>query len=150
MALIRWQPFSEIDTLRRQMDHLFDEVANTTLSETVAWKPAVELKDHDEKLILRVQLPGINAEDVDINVTRDGVSIAGQYRDTKETDSGHGVYHSEFRYGQFKRVISLPVPIQNDRVTADFNNGVLVLDLPKVDEAVNRVVNVKLGKPQGE
>jgi HSP20 family protein len=148
MALIRWQPFSEIDTLRRQMDHLFDEVTNTTLSETVAWKPAVELKDHDEKLVLRVQLPGINAEDVDINVTRDGVSIAGQYHDTKDAESGHGVYHSEFRYGQFKRVISLPVPIQNDQVTADFTNGVLVLTLPKVDEAVNRVVNVKLGKPQ--
>ncbi|WP_072622137.1 Hsp20/alpha crystallin family protein [Spirulina major] len=148
MALIRWQPFSDIDTLRRQMDHLFDEVTNPILSETAAWKPAVELKDQGDQLVLRVQLPGINAEDVEINATRDAISITGQRHATQETDSEQGVYYSEFRHGPFKRIISLPIPIQNDHVTADFTHGILTLQLPKVDEAINRVVNVKLGNTQ--
>lgn len=145
MALIRWQPFSEIDTLRRQMDHLFEEVTNNGLTESALWKPAVELKDAEDQLVLRAQLPGIAAQDVDISVTRDLVSIAGEYR-TENQGEEKGIYHSEFRYGQFKRVISLPVAIQNDKVTADFKDGILTLHLPKVDEAVNRVVKVQLAE----
>ncbi|MEA5420435.1 Hsp20/alpha crystallin family protein [Spirulina sp. CCNP1310] len=145
MALIRWQPFSEIDTLRRQMDHLFEEVANNGLAEAALWKPAVELKDAEDQLILRAQLPGIAAQDVDISVTRDLVSITGEYRSENQGEE-KGIYHSEFRYGQFKRVISLPVAIQNDKVTANFKDGILTLHLPKVDEAVNRVVKVQLAE----
>ena len=57
-----------------------------------------------------------------------------------------GYYHSEFHYGKFKRTISLPVPVQNDKVEAEYKNGILTLTLPKVEEVVNRVVKVNLGE----
>ncbi|WP_017306612.1 Hsp20/alpha crystallin family protein [Spirulina subsalsa] len=143
MALIRWQPFAEMETLRHQMDQLFDEITQKTYTPSALWKPAIELKDTEDKLILQVQLPGITPDDLDINVTREAVSIQGEYRSSEQSED-KGLYHSEFRYGQFKRVIPLPIAIQNEQVTASFEQGILTLTLPKVTEAVNRVVKVKL------
>lgn len=71
---------------------------------------------------------------------RDRVSIAGEYRQEQKDKT-----RSEFYYGKFERTIGLPVAVQNDKVKADFSDGVLTLTLPKVEEAVNRVVKVNLG-----
>ena len=144
MTLVRFQPFTEIDILHRQMDRLFDEVfdgiSDREVSQTA---PAIELKDTEEALVLNVQLPGIETKDLDIRVTRDTVSLKGERRREKK-ESDRGIYRSEFRYGEFKRVVKLPVPVQNDRISADYKDGILTLTLPKVEEAVNRVVKVSL------
>ncbi|MDB9314222.1 Hsp20/alpha crystallin family protein [Spirulina sp. CS-785/01] len=143
MAIVRWQPFAEMETLRRQMDRVFDELSQGTISDSPLWKPVVELKDEGDAFTLRAQVPGIEGKDLDIQATRESVTLSGESRYEKTSDE-KGVYHSEFHYGQFKRVINLPVAIQNDKVEADLTNGVLTLKLPKVEEAVNRVVKVDL------
>ncbi len=144
MALIRWQPFQELETLRRQMDQLFDEVAGVERHTTTSWKPPVELQDTEDNLVLKAEIPGVDGKDVDVHVTREAVAISGEHRFEKKTEE-KGFFRSEFRYGKFQRVIHLPIPIQNDRAEAEFKNGILTLTLPKVTEARRTVVKLNLG-----
>lgn len=142
MLVRYWQPFREVEAMRRQFDHLFNEL-NSSGEEQSTWTPAVELKDADEHLTLRVQLPGIDAKDLDIQVSKEGVSISGEQRQESKTEK-NGVIRSEFRYGKFQRVIPLPVAVQNDQVQAEYKDGVLSLTLPKVAAARNQVVKINL------
>ena len=148
MALIRWQPFQEIETLRNQFDELFDELRGGSRESEMTWMPAVELQDAETNLILRAQVPGIEAKDLDIQVTRDAVFMAGEHRYENKAEE-KGYFRSEFRYGKFQRRIALPVHVQNDRVQAEFKNGILTLTLPKVQEAQRRVVKINLGESNG-
>lgn len=143
MAIIRWSPFSEVETLRRQLDRMFDDFAGLTTTENTIWKPAVELQDNGDNLTLKAELPGVEAKDLDISVLRDAVVIRGEHRYENKTEN-KGFFRSEFRYGKFERVVGLPVAVQNVKVAADFTNGILTLTLPKIEEAKNRVFKVNL------
>lgn len=117
MALIRWQPFQEMETLRRQMDQVFDEMTALNRSSQGTWQPAIELQDTEENLILRAEIPGIEGKDLDVRVTREAVAITGEHRYEKKTEE-KGFFRSEFRYGKFGRVVPLAVAVQNDQVKA--------------------------------
>jgi HSP20 family protein len=143
MALVRWQPFQEMENIRRQMDRMFDELASFNRDFTTTWTPAIELEDTDDNLILRAEIPGIEGKDLDVQVSKEAVSIAGETRHESRTED-RGYFRSEFRYGKFQRTIPLPVPVKNDQVKAEFKNGILTLTLPKVEEAKNRVVKINL------
>lgn len=144
MAIVHFSPFSEMETLRRQFDRMLDEFGNVNVfGDNIAWKPAIELLNTKEALILKALLPGIDPKELDISVTRESVKLIGEKRYEKTTDED-GYFHSEFRYGKFERTIGLPVPIQNGKVKAEYKDGVLILTLPKIEEEVNRVVKVNL------
>jgi HSP20 family protein len=143
MVLIRWQPHQEMTSLRRQLDKMFDELANVNPKSQMTWKPAVELQDTEDSIILRAEIPGVEGKDLDIQVTREAVAISGEHRYEKKAEA-NGHFRTEFRYGKFQRAIALPVAVQNDQVQAEFKNGILTLTLPKVAEARNKVVKVNL------
>ncbi|MBD2461625.1 Hsp20/alpha crystallin family protein [Oscillatoria sp. FACHB-1407] len=142
MLVRYWQPLREMEMMRRQFDSLFNELAPATQTQPT-WAPAIELKDAGDNVTLRAQLPGIDAKDLDIQVSKKAVSISGEQRHESKTDE-NGVIRSEFRYGKFQRVIPLPVAVQNDQVQAEYKDGVLNLTLPKVAEARNSVVKISL------
>ncbi len=143
MTLIRWQPFQEMETLRRQMDQMFDEMLTANRETQMTWKPAVELQNTEENVILRAEIPGVEGKDLDIRVTREAVAITGEHRyEKKASERGH--FRTEFRYGKFQRVIPLPVAVENDQVQAEFKDGILTLTLPKVTQARPKVVKVNL------
>lgn len=143
MRLIRWQPYPEMETLRRQMDRVFEDLTQLNSETRTAWTPGIELHDEDNNIILRAEIPGVEGKDLDIQVTREAISIAGEHRYEKRTEE-KGFYHSEFRYGKFQRTVPLPVPIQNDKVEAEFKNGILMLTLPKAEELQRKVVKVNV------
>ncbi|BAY09547.1 Hsp20/alpha crystallin family protein [Calothrix sp. NIES-2098] len=150
MVLVRWQPFSEIETLRRQMDRMFEELGGVNAQVAQQnWTPAIELQDTNDSLILRAEIPGIEGKDLDVHVTREAVAIAGETRQESKTEQ-KGYFRSEFRYGKFQRIVSLPVPIRNDQVKAELKNGILTLTLPKVEEIKQKVVKINLGETKGE
>lgn len=138
MLVRYWQPWREIDTLRRQFDQLFDSMT-PMVSESTSWTPAIELQDVGNEFVLRAQLPGMDAKDLDVQVTRNAVALAGEHRQVSKTEAGE-FFRSEFRYGKFQRVIPLPIEVQNDQVKAEFKDGILSLTLPKM----NPVKAVKL------
>ena len=145
MLVRSWNPIREMEALRRQFDTVFDELTHLETQTEKGWMPAVELQETDESLVLSAQLPGLKASDLNVEVTREAVSIKGERRQEKKTE-----HYSEFRYGSFQRVIPLPVAVENDQVKAEFIDGILKLTLPKVKEARNRVVKVNLGELTGE
>lgn len=142
MVLMRWQPYQEMATLRRQMDQIFDEMANVNPNQ-VAWKPAIEIQDTADNVIVRAEIPGVEGKNLDIRVTREAVAISGEHRYGKKAEE-NGHFRTEFRYGKFQRAIALPVAVQNDQVQAEFKDGILTLTLPKVTEARHKVVKVNL------
>jgi HSP20 family protein len=147
MALIRWEPFREIDSLQREMNRLFDSLSPTPTTKEnmgVAFIPPAEIQETPEAIQLKLEIPGMEAKDLDVHVTAEAVSISGE-RQSEMHSEDKGVTRSEFRYGQFRRVIPLPTPIQNDKVQADYKNGILSLILPKVEAEKTKVVKVNIG-----
>lgn len=150
MSLIRWQPMKELDNLRQQMNHLFDELTHSdrhhslfpTMTD-VDWMPTIELKKTDTDIILKAQVPGIDAKDIDIQVTSDAVLIAGEHQEEKQTED-KGSFRSEFQYGQFSRVIPLPVDVKYEQVKSEFKDGVVTLTLPIAEVNRRNVVKVDL------
>lgn len=141
--LVRWHPLQEIEDVRRQFDRLLGEVANLEQdTKKGEWVPASELRDDGEHLTLRLSLPDIDAKDLDIQVTKDSLLIAGERHVERQKDSEKGYYWSEISYGKFRRVFALPVAIANDQVTADYKYGILTLTLPKANEVKAFKVNV--------
>jgi len=146
MALVRWEPFGEFEGLQRDMNRLFDSLARTGdsgLGSNIAFMPAAEIQETPEAIHLKLEVPGMEAQDLDVQVTAEAVSVKGDRKSETKTEE-KGVTRSEFRYGSFRRVISLPARIKNDQVQAEYKNGVLSLTLPKAEAEKNKVVKVNL------
>ncbi|MBE9005776.1 Hsp20/alpha crystallin family protein [Fortiea sp. LEGE XX443] len=155
MALIRWEPFGdierlepfrELETLQRQMNRLFGRLAPTDGGEMAGFNfiPAAELEETDEAIHLKLEVPGIEAKDINVEVTPESVSISGERKSETKTEE-KGISRSEFRYGRFQRVIPLPSLIQNDKVQAEYKDGILRLTLPKAESERQKVVKVNIG-----
>lgn len=154
MAITRWQSWrEEIDTLRHQMDQVLNNLGGWLQGEqrfhpltkigTADWGPSVELKETETEIVLKAQIPGVEAKDLEVQVSEDMVSIAGEHQEETQKQEG-GFYHSEFQYGQFQRIIPLPVRIQHEQVKSQFKNGVLTLTLPKLQDAPRNVIKVNI------
>ena len=132
--------------MQRQLNHLFDDALtfdNLGDFGNFSKIPAAELTQTDDAVHLKLEVPGMEAKDLDIQVMADRVAIAGERKSETKTEE-NGRTRSEFRYGKFSRVIPLPVRIQNTNVTADYKDGILNLTLPKSEEEKNKVVKVNL------
>lgn len=145
MALVHWAPFREIESLQREMNQLFDTLVPTANEDTgrVSFIPAAEIQETPEAVHLKVEIPGLEAKDLDVQVTAEAVSISGERRSETRTEE-KGVTRSEFRYGKFRRVVPLPARVQNDKVEAEYKDGILTLNLPKVEAEKNKVVKVNV------
>ncbi len=149
MRLVRWQPFSEMESLRHQMDRMFDELTGTNRQSATNWKPAIEIQDREDSLVLRAEIPGVEAKDLDIQVAREAVAISGEHRYENKAQE-QGFFRTELRYGSFQRTIPLPVAVENNQVQAEFKDGILKLTLPKAQEARHKVVKINLGEVKQE
>lgn len=156
MSLIRWQPLKELDTIRHTMNRLFDELTHGEMalhrsSQTwdALWAPAIELKETDTEIVLKAEVPGVDSKDLDIQVSEDAVSISGVHQEEHRTEE-KGMVRSEFRYGQFQRLVPLPTTVRYEDVKAEFKAGILTLRLPKVESARRKVVKVNLDEQQRE
>ena len=145
MSLVHYNPWRKIDHLERRFNHLFEDLLSAKWNDVNSFTqvPAAELTQTDNVLHLKLEVPGIKPEELDIQVTEEAVSISGERKEATETkENGHT--RSEFYYGKFQRVIPLPVRIQNTNVTAKYENGILSLTLPKITEDKNKVVKINL------
>lgn len=145
MALIRFTSGQEFNTLRNQFNRMFDQaiMPDRLLERSVTRVPAAELKETEDAIHLKLEVPGMEAKDLDIQVTENAVALSGERKsETKTEDNGRTV--TEFQYGKFQRVIPLPARIENTNVTADYKDGILNLTLPKTVAEKNKVVKVNL------
>ena len=144
MSLIRWQPFTEIDSLQKEMNSLFDSLVPTATDKlSSGFAPAAEMSETSEAVQLKLEIPGMDAKDIDIQVAAESIAISGERKSQTETES-NGMTRSEFRYGSFHRVIPLPARVKNTEANAEYKDGILKLTLPKADQEKNKVVKVNL------
>lgn len=149
MSLVRFSPFSELETVQTQMNRFLDELAAWPGEHRFPWRPSIELLNGDNILTLKAALPGITVEDIDVQLTRESVHLTGEYKyETEREDAG--CYHSEFRYGKFERTVALPVAIDPENVTAEFKDGILTLTMPKASPVTQKTVKLQLGKSTTE
>ena len=142
MALIRLEPFREMDSLQREMNRLFDSLSPTIQSENgKTYIPPAEITETAEAILLKLEIPGMEAKDIDIQATVNSVSVSGERKSVSRTDAPNKK-RSEFRYGAFRRVIPLPIRIQNTKVNAEYKDGILHLNLPKAESEKTKVVKV--------
>lgn len=138
--LVRYNPWDEMNAITRQLDSLFQDL------QTPAFRtPAAELHETDSALHLKLELPGIEAKDVDIEVTENAVKVVAERKTETKTEE-NGNTRSEFYYGKFQRVIPLRARIENTAVTAEYKDGILNLTLPKSEAEKNKVVKISLGE----
>ncbi len=152
MTLSRWQPFRELTTIRKQMDRLFEDMLDSQDKDWLGlhsvggmWTPAVELEETEVALILKAEIPGIDAKDLTVEVDQDRVTISGEYKkEDKVTDKEQNFFRSEFYYGEFERNVSLPMPVKTDAIKSSFKDGVLTLTMPKVTVEPKKSVKINL------
>lgn len=141
MKIVSFSPFEQVDSLRQQIDRVFAEMEDNAGNYN-HWQPAVELIDDIDNLILRMPLAGVHKENINIEVTKKSVTISGE-RHRPASESSCYLY-SELHYGKFQRQVDLPLPIVNTQIKANYEEGMLTLILPKVEDAKNRIVKVSL------
>jgi len=144
--LTRWEPAREMMTLREAMDHLFNDAFTRPLSLNGGnWSiPAVDMYQTDNEVVIKAALPGIKAEEVQINITGEMLTIKGEVKQREDVENKEKSYHlREQRWGVFERSISLPTEVVADKAKADFENGILTITLPKAEKAKPRSITIK-------
>ncbi|MEJ5241703.1 MAG: Hsp20/alpha crystallin family protein [Anaerolineales bacterium] len=141
--LIRWEPFREMLTLREMMDRMIDEVFERPFVSVLSGQvPAIDMYQTDNEVVVKAALPGVKADDVQISVTGDVLTIKGEIKQEEE-QKGRSYHIREHRWGAFERSIILPTAVVADKAKAEFENGILTITLPKAEEVRPKTITVK-------
>ncbi len=146
MDLIRWEPRENV--MRSFFDDFFDLAGRSganrrrSWEEGGIWSPATDLIDKKDRLVARIELPGVEKEDVKISLSENNLTIQGEIEKDKETKK-EDYYCCERAYGTYSRTISLPAEIDQDKITAKFKNGILEITMPKKPEKKPREIKIK-------
>jgi HSP20 family protein len=151
MALVRWDPVRELDSFQSDMNRLFDSFFGGRESGRGSgygrrWIPAMDLVETDDALVLKADLPGLDREDVEIEVKDNLLTVSGE-RKAEHEEKGEGFYRVERAFGRFSRSLDLPQGIDASEVSADFHQGVLEVRIPKPEE--RQPTRVEIGAGSG-
>lgn len=143
--LTHWEPFRGIERLQQEMNRLFDRVLPNGGGEirSLTFIPLAEMEETDHSIHLKLEVPGMEAKDLDVQVTETEIFIKGERKSESKTEE-KGVVRSEFHYGKFERRIPLPTHIQTEKVQAECKNGILNLMLPKIESEQQKSVKVEI------
>jgi HSP20 family protein len=145
MALVRWDPIRELDSLQGDMNRLFDRFfeGRGPNGASRRWIPAMDLVETEDALVLRGDLPGMSEDDVDIEIKDNVLTVSGE-RKSENEEKGEGYHRVERAFGRFSRSLNLPQGVEPEKVEAKFDNGVLEVRIPKPAEA--QPTRVQIGK----
>jgi len=145
MEIVPRSSFGELSTLRREMDDLWSRFfGETRLPRIFAreWLPSVDISETKDNVVVKAELPGLEAKDIDVSISGDVLNIRGEKKKEEEKKDEH--YHYQERYaGSFRRSLRLPVGVKSDKVEAAFKNGVLNITIPKAEEAKEKQIEIK-------
>ena len=141
--LTRWEPVREMMTLREAMDRLFDDAFTRPHASREGWSaPAIDMYQTDDDIVVKAVLPGMKADDVQIQVTGDALILRGETK--QEEEKKEKTWHfREQRFGRFERAVPLPTQVKADQANAEFENGILTITLPKAEEVKPRMINIR-------
>ncbi|MBC8466424.1 MAG: Hsp20/alpha crystallin family protein [Deltaproteobacteria bacterium] len=146
MELMPWRPFGELDSVRSEMDRLWNRFFRQTPSMgtfTEEWSPSVDISETKDKLVIKAEMPGLDATDVNVSISGDLLTIKGVKKKEEEEKDEHHHYVERY-YGSFQRSFQLPVNVKTDKIEATFDKGILKVALPKTDEAKKKEIEIKV------
>lgn len=149
-GLVRWEPMPELVYLRQAMDRLIEDpwALGLRMLQPIAEMPvpAVDMYQTKDAVVAKVALPGVKEDEVEVNITADGLTIRGE-RKSEEKVEKEDYFYQEHRYGSFARYIALPQGLKTDKAEADFEDGVLTVTVSKTVEVKPKTVAVKIKAP---
>ena len=143
--LTNWPTFGRLSSLRDEIDRLFDaplgelSVGTQLLS---GWTPALDMREDKDNVVVKAELPGMKKEEIAVSLHDGCLSISGE-RKAEEKYKDAEVYRSERFVGRFQRTVTLPAAVAADKVSAQYQDGVLTITLPKSEEAKPKQISVK-------
>ena len=132
-TLVRWEPFRELGTLQSEMSRLMNGMLEGNGRHSQNWVPALDVWETPTEVVYAFDLPGIREEQITIEVKDETLTISADREKTEET-SENGFYRFERRYGTFARAVGLPQGVDQDNISARYENGVLEVRVPKPEE----------------
>jgi HSP20 family protein len=152
MTIVRWEPLRELGTFQNEMNRLFSTVFDTPAGGANGatlrrWMPAMDLVEADESFVLRADLPGLDRDDVKIELEDDTLTVSGERKAEHATHEG-GVHRVERAFGSFSRSLRLPKGIDPEGVTASFDRGVLEVSIPKPEQRKPRRIEISGTAPE--
>ena len=145
MELVPWRPLGELGSFRKEMDRFWNRFfGETPLSRTFTeeWVPSVDISETKDSFVVKTELPGLEAKDVDVSISGDLLTIKGEKKKEEEEKDEHH-YCAERYYGSFQRTFQLPTGVKADKIEATFDKGVLKVTLPKEEEAKKKEIEIK-------
>ena len=150
MALIRWEPVRELNTIQTEMNRLFNTLFDTPTAPgnghglSRRWIPAMDLTESEDAFVLRADLPGLTEKDVSIEFEDNVLTISGE-RKSEHEERKDGYYRVERASGSFSRSLTLPEGVEPDKIDANFDRGVLEVRIPKPEQRKPRKVTISAG-----
>ncbi len=152
MAITRWDPFRELNALQDRMTRLFQDSwgsLSTRAGEeglaTATFVPPVDIYEDEHSIVIKAEVPGIDPKDIDVRVENNTLTFRGE-RKLEHEEREENYHRVERRYGSFYRSFTLPNTVETENLTADYNNGVLEIRMPKRAEAKPKQIKVNVGK----
>jgi HSP20 family protein len=145
MAITRWDPFRDVIALQNRVNSLFREMneGDSPLT-TASFVPAVDVYEDPKKVVLKLEVPGMEEKDLDIRVENNTLTVKGE-RKLEKDEKEENFHRIERRYGSFYRAFTLPSTVDTENVQASYNAGVLKLELNKKAEAQPKQIKVNVG-----
>ena len=147
MAITRWDPYREVVSLQNRFNSLFRDMQQESESPltTAAFVPAVDIYEDEKKVVLKLEVPGIDQKDLDVSVENNTLTVKGE-RKFESEEKEENFHRIERRYGSFTRSFTLPNTVDTDKVQAKFDSGVLTIEVLKRPEAQPKQIKVAIGK----
>jgi HSP20 family protein len=148
MALIRWEPARELNTIQSEMNRLFNSFFDSPTPSNGAslrrWIPAMDLSESEQEFVLRADLPGLGENDVKIELEDNVLTVSGE-RKSEHEERKEGYYRVERASGKFSRSLTLPEGVDPEKINASFENGVLEVRIPKPEQRQPHKVAISVG-----
>jgi HSP20 family protein len=144
MALIRWEPVRELNSLQQEMNRVFNTFFDQPAGGARRWVPAMDLVETEDHYVLRADLPGVAEADVDLSLDGDVLTLKGERRSEQE-EHREGYYRVERATGAFSRSLTLPEGVDGDAIAATFDKGVLEVRIPKPAQRKPRRLQIQVG-----
>jgi HSP20 family protein len=142
MKLIRWEPFGNAMRTSDPLSRMFDDPFFRFFKEEGnVWSPVVDLFNEEDRVLVKAEMPGIDKKELDIRVENNVLTITGEKKREKEIKDKNA-YRMERCYGKFSRSFSLPAPVDGEKVKANYKDGILEIDLPKIEEVKPRKIKI--------
>lgn len=155
MPLEKWNPLRELETMRREMDRIWDDVFPSrkmvlpwkrqpgAQAESGAATPAIDVIDKNDSVVVKAEMPGVSKESIDVTLEDNVITLRGELREESDLKEGNYAY-SERNYRYFLRAISIPFKIRRDGIKASLKDGVLSVFLPKAVEEQTKKITVEV------